>query len=332
VLLKMSEVHAMIARAEPLLWPGQPPQADIAILQPRSSEVWDPVGVSDATNVDLNRFTVDYMAEIYDLYRGLQQENIPADFVPEDVLTDDGLRGYKVLYVTEPDFPREYVPALLKWVRNGGTLVSVSGAFSRDRYDEPMAEFQEARGIVEAPRPRLMLPNADFVPVGGRIDDWEVSGVEHPIAASQDTVLANFENGKPAIVERKDGRGLFIHYAFLPGTSAYRSRNRKADYFSATALKWICYPARRAAVVSAVQVDSQQVETPLLLSPAGAAITLLDWRNESISAAVHVTARTGFQPKSVESVTRGALEFVQQGDRTTFELPLQGADIVLLRK
>jgi len=64
----MSRVHAMLAKADDLLWPGRKPQAQVAILQPRSSEVWDPLGVSDATNNDLNRLTVDYMAEIHDLY------------------------------------------------------------------------------------------------------------------------------------------------------------------------------------------------------------------------------------------------------------------------
>jgi len=62
---------------------GKPPRSEVAILAPRSAEVWDakdiatPNQIQDATNNDLNRHTVDYMAEVFDLYLALQHANIP---------------------------------------------------------------------------------------------------------------------------------------------------------------------------------------------------------------------------------------------------------------
>ena len=113
VLAKMAEAHRMIGAAEDVLWPGKPPQSEVAILMPRSSLVWDakeiaiPKQIQDATNNDLNRAAVDYMAEVFDLYLALQHANIPAAFLDEDDLTAEGLKPYKVLYVTEPNIPEE---------------------------------------------------------------------------------------------------------------------------------------------------------------------------------------------------------------------------------
>lgn len=331
LLPKLAQVHRMIAKAEDVLWPGQKPQAQVAILQPRSSELWDSNGISDATNTNMNRATVDYMAEVYDLYRGLQQQNIPADFVSEGELTPAGLKGYKVLFVTEPNFPREWIRGLSKWVNDGGVLVSVSGAFTSDRYNDPMSDFQEVRGITEKQRPRLMVPDADKLPKSGAIDGWSIYGVKGQIIQPGGEVTANFDDGSPAIIERKSGKGAYIHYAFLPGISAYVSRDKKSGFFPEAALKWIAFPVHQAAVQTPVSVDQLNVETPLLLSPDGAAVTLLNWRKEDLSR-LNVTVHPPFAVKSVESVTTGKIPFVQKGGAVTFPMPLKGADIVMLKK
>jgi hypothetical protein len=41
IVRDMRRAHAMIGRAEALLWPGRRPSASVAILVPRSSYVWD---------------------------------------------------------------------------------------------------------------------------------------------------------------------------------------------------------------------------------------------------------------------------------------------------
>ncbi|MDB6031112.1 MAG: hypothetical protein JWM16_1450, partial [Verrucomicrobiales bacterium] len=89
VLPKMAEAHAMIAAAEETLWAGKRPKSQVAIVMPRSSQFWDAnpispkVAIEDATNNHLNEHTVDYMAEVFDLYLALQHANIPVDFVDE---------------------------------------------------------------------------------------------------------------------------------------------------------------------------------------------------------------------------------------------------------
>ena len=70
-------------------------------------EIAIPTQIRDATNNQLNRATVDYMAEVFDLYLALQHANVPVDFVEEDDLSAEGLKDYRVLYVTEPNIPVE---------------------------------------------------------------------------------------------------------------------------------------------------------------------------------------------------------------------------------
>ena len=72
------------------------------------------------------------------------------------------------------------------------------------------------------------------------------------------------------------------------------------------------------------------VETPLLLAREGAAITLLNWRGESVNA-LNVTARVPFKVTRVESVKRGRITFRESRDGVAFSLPLDAADIVTLR-
>lgn len=355
ILPRMGTVAHMVAAAEDLLWLGRKPQAQVAILQPRSSEVWDPNGIADATNTHFNSRTTDYMAETYDLYRGLQQQNIPADFVAEDALTPADLKGYKVLFVTEPDFPQEEIPGLMDWVRQGGILVSVSGALAADRYDAPMSTFQQVSGIVEMPRKRLMVPDASLLsPVDSLDDGWVVYGVRGSIREFKGAVLAHFKDGTPAIVQNRLERGAFIHFAFLPGISAYAelsgksslvptgilrdsmpgtspSRDGIENIYSATALKWIAYPVQKAGAQPPVTVDQLDVETPLLLSSQGAAITLLNWRGKNVDR-LEVAARVPFKVRTVESVTIGNLPFSRKGNSISFSMPLAGADIVMLKK
>ena len=164
----------MIGAAEDVLWPGKPPRSQVAILAPRSAEMWDakeiavPNQIQDATNNDLNRATVDYMAEVFDLYLALQHANIAVEFIDEDDLSPQGLKPYRVLYVTEPNIPVEGQQGIVDWVRSGGTLCSVSGAGQGDRYDEPCDVLSQATGIQEQPRSRLLVAETRALSEGGQ--------------------------------------------------------------------------------------------------------------------------------------------------------------------
>jgi hypothetical protein len=344
VLPQLAEAHRMIGAAEDVLWPGKPPRSEVAILAPRSAEMWDakeiavPNQIQDATNNDLNRATVDYMAEVFDLYLALQHANIAVEFIDEDDLSPQGLEPYRVLYVTEPNIPVEGQQGIVDWVRAGGTLCRVSGAGQGDRYDEPCDVLSQATGIQEQPRSRLLVAETRALKkVGngaGKPGPFEAVGVRSTVTAPADSVAARFDDGSPAVAERAVGRGRVVHFAWMPGISYWKSSSQVKDGlpvgFSNSLREWIIWPVRLANVSLPVTVNQPLVEAPMLASPQGIAVTLLNWTDELLPE-VQVEVRTDRDFGRVESVHLGKLDFQSANGRIRFVLPLQTVDIVMLQ-
>lgn len=348
VLPKMAETHAMIGKAEALLWPGRPAPSPVAILHPRSAELWDakqvavPTMIHDATNTSLNAATVDYMAEAFDLYLALQHANIPCDFVDEDDLSAVGLRGRKVLYVTEPNVPAEGQQGLLEWVKAGGTLVLVSNAATADRYDDPCDLLRSGLGLREQPRERLLLRNAEALTdagagTGARFGAFRAVGPRATFLAPPAAgALASFADGAPALVEAAAGKGAAVCFSWMPGLSYYRSGTFRRDAlptgFAAPLREMIAYPVRKAGVMPPVRLDRAMIETPLLLSEQGGALTVLNWSGAP-QANVRCTVQLPWPVTSVRAVKAGKLAFTQARGAVTCTLPaLAGADIVLFAR
>ncbi len=114
------------------------------------------------------------------------------------------------------------------------------------------------------------------------------------------------------------GRGRIVQFTWMPGT------------FSETIRGTMISPVQTAKIVPPVTVDRPMIETPLLLSEKGGAVTLLNWTGEA-QKTVKLTVRVPFKAKSVESVKQGKLDFSQAEEGATCVLPLDAADILLLR-
>jgi hypothetical protein len=345
LLRKITETNGMIGAAEDVLWPGARPRPQVAILMPRSAQAWDakdielPLQIQDATNTNLNSETVDYMAEVFDLYLALQHENIPVDFVDEDDLTAKGLEAYRVLYTSAPNIPTEGQEGIGEWVRNGGgTLVTITGAATHDRYNEPSRVISNLSGITEQPRDRLLVSSLDALKAvargQGSQGEFTVSGARGNITGSKEGAEATFEDGSPAVIQRTVGKGRVVHFAWTPGLSYAKSQTATKDGlpvgFSESIRRWIIYPVQLAGIQRPVGLSLPMIEAPLLLSKEGAAITLLNWRGEPVNG-LNVTAQVPFKVTRVESVKRGKITFKESKDGVAFSLPLDAADIVTLR-
>ena len=345
VLREMAEAHRMIGAAEDLLWPGKRQQPQVGILAPRSAELWDAMGaplptqIVDATNTDLNAHTVDYMAEVFDLYLALQHADIPVDFVDEDDLSPDGLEPYRVLYATEPNIPMEGQQGIARWVRAGGTLVTVAGAGRKDRYNEPCHLLSELAGIVEQPRERLLVPNLVTLESVGevRTAKGKLTAVDARarVVRASGRVEARFEDGAPAIVWSQAGKGQVVHFAWMPGMSYARSasgsRDRLPVGYSEALRRWIVYPTALAKVEPPVAVDRAMVETPMLVSSEGAVVTLLNWTGEPLQRVTLSFRDLPFSIRKIDSVERGPLVFQNSHGRVVCSLRLGAADILELR-
>jgi hypothetical protein len=136
------------------------------------------------------------------------------------------------------------------------------------------------------------------------------------------------------MIERKVGEGRAVHFTWMPGISYFKSstatKDKLPEGFSEAIRGMITYPVQAAKVVPPVTVDRAMIETPLLLSEKGGAVTLLNWTGESVPQ-VKMTVEVPFAVKSVESVKQGKLEFARTDKGVACALPLAAADIVLFR-
>jgi hypothetical protein len=301
----------------------------VAILMPRSSQMWDaadieiPTVIRDATNTDLNRATVDYMAEVFDLYLALQHANIPTEFISEDELNAADLARWQVIYATAPDVPREGLLALLAWAHGGGTLVTVPGALTHDRYHQPLDLYPLATR-----HERLLIDHVNQLDAG-------------PALEFEDGDLPTFgPMTELSMEEHPVGAGRLLHFGFFPGLTYYRSGDERADKlpvgFSDTLREIIIAPVREAGIVPPVTVSVPLVETPVLVSPRGATVTLLNWTGAPIDD-LAVTLRLPLPVGSIESLRHGVLTVADAADSqtgapaVTVSLPLDAADILLVR-
>ncbi|MHB0936227.1 MAG: beta-galactosidase trimerization domain-containing protein [Armatimonadota bacterium] len=326
VLPAMARAHRMIAKAEPVLWPGRRPPTPVAMLYPRSAQLWDTKGVADRTNVRVDTRTADYLGEVYGQFRALQRLNVPYDYIEEIDLTADGLKPYRLLYVTAPNVPEEGQRALVEWVRGGGTLVTVAGATTADRYNDPCNALNEAIGLRLAPWQRMNVPNIGELAISaegaGTQGKLTARGSLGMVEAHQGKVLSTFADGTPAVILTPLGKGQVLHYALFPGMS-YISQPEM--------LSWLSLPIEQAQIDPPVKVAPDvDMEAPLLTSGAGTAVTLLNWGRQPQDK-LAVSVRVDFPVKAVESVTHGPLPFVVKDNRVSFMLPLKYADIVVIR-
>ncbi len=343
VIPAMAEAHRLLGRSEGLLWPGRMLRSPVGLLWPRSAQMWDateeriPKSIQDATNTDLNRQTVDYWAELFNLYQALQHANIPADVVDEDDLTDEGLRGFKVLYVTAPNIPEEGQRALVRWVERGGVLAMVCGAGQLDRYNEPSRILSRGLGYSEKAPSRLVVSHVRQLPEsgagGGLWGGFTAHGPRSELVAPRGEVLAAFDDGSPAVIRWKVKRGSCVRFSWFPGLSyAARQRGTAPDGlpggWDPVLRAMIVDPVRAAGVVPPVRVDREFVETPMLVSEKGIAVTLLNWWGAPLEV-LKVEIDAGYRPARIESARLGSLSFeMAEGGTIRVELPLGAADIL----
>ena len=344
---QIASASRMIAGADDLLFEGEMPYSSLAILYPRSSWMWDVVNGSDHDDHDIDEdqgsTEMDYQAVVYGLFRAIgQYSNRQVDFIDEDSLTAEGLAPFRALIVTEPNVPTSGQEAILKWVAAGGHLATCSGAMASDRYARPTSTLSDATGVTEAPRARVMdtshqghkgkqWPNLVHNASGqlGRLSAYIVRS-HFTRLGGRSTALAVFEtDNTPAVVRSDVGQGRVTQFGFLPTTpfpfmDAY---DPSPDFNRAPIDGSIPYlldfldqagVAPRVNITSADGTNVERVETPLLVSDAGAVLTILCWQTRAVPPApqpplslqISVRVELKAKPTAVDSVALGKpLEF-----------------------
>jgi hypothetical protein len=320
---------SILGRAEDLLygstWAAAP---EIAVVNPRSSEIW-------------NRFTgspAPYENAKW-VYAALAHAHLPVDPIDEGLLATADLSRYKVIYISGTHLTSAAAAKVAAWVQAGGVLYTSGGGLANDESNRPLTALApllglEARGPVElwskvqpygatalelyaGSGPEISGSLGTFVPVVGRESLKPAAGTE---------VLAKFADGGPALTRHAAGKGQVWVAGFFPGLE-YSAGVRKEDFDMARDFD----AARRAFVTAAalervkpvVEASEPLVEGLLLRNEANGtrALTLMNWGYRVKGPVGKKTHKELIALKDVRITLRAAGE-ISKATSTVLQKPL----------
>jgi hypothetical protein len=337
-----ADANRLIARSEHLMTGAKPPRAEIALLWPITSQMYD-----------LNKdgywtYNRDFTVEMQQVWFALNHHNFPVEFVDETMIAQGALNKYKVLYLTGPNVGRKAAENIAGWVGKGGRLWASASAGMRDEYNQPLDVLDRVLGIgnrvvnktetdysskggLRALQPLTgvkMAANAGFPAA------WPAYGSRTAFQLAGGKVIGSFDDGAPAVVRHQHGAGQALYYGAMPGLAYSRGATEQSGQPT------IDYPRELAPLITALPTalnikkpattSVPFVEGAVLQSPKGIAVTLLNWSGKP-AGSVTVTINDVPRLKSVRSARLGTLKYKKQGNSITLQLSMpQVTDVILV--
>jgi len=345
---KIAEANSMIAESEDLTFPGTTETARVGLVLPLSANAWHSAGGKDSA---MDWYT-ERAYEVTRLFLALKNSNVPVQFIHEDDLLlaagqayPEALKSFQLIYLTESNLPVRAKKGLEAWVTMaGGTLATVAGAGYHDEYDLESSFLDDPKffGVKET-----LVTSRQVGPSHLEGDVW-VKPYGHATCENCSDValqtlnikvVARFSDKSPAILQRQVGRGNVIHFTWLVGASYFLGKhqpsiedaNKLPEDFSEVLREWIVYPLKVSQFVPSLTLSSSLVEALPLRSEQGAAIVLINWRNQAIpKLRVTLDPRRWEKITCVKSVKRGVLQMTEDSKTRAmgFDLSLDAGDIV----
>lgn len=337
----ISRALRRLGRAERLLFPGRPSRGSVAVQIAGGSAPWDNGLCSEVHNVESSC-----------LHTALTHGGYSVDFVDDRDLAAGALeqRGYRVLYLTQPNMTVRAQAAVTRWVRAGGTLAVTPGTATADEYNTPTTAFDGLLGVrARGPAKRECLPSvfdppsnptrtAVLHPDGGEFGGTaiELHGPVSGLTATTAATAATFsEASGKAITLRSFGNGRVIAYGFYPGWEYWLSADRRITHalpsgWGPAERQIAIAPARIAGAPRSIEVGVPGVEALRLESDAGIAVVLLNWTGAPIDT-LGVTVKNPGRFSRASSIERGALVAAPGADAAlSVTLPLETVDVLML--
>jgi len=345
-----------IGAVEDLLVEAMPAKAATALLYSSSSDAW-----TVKTNLA-------YGFDRMHTWLALAHAQVPVDVVGERQAERGGLVGYQVCYLSGPNLSQAAAQELTAWVRAGGTLWLTAGAAARDEFNRPLATIEDLlpmkRGECRDLQSHLsagtfirLLAAKDHVK--GEKLDAEVLSVKQSLEAGSGTeVLARFDDGSPALVRAKVGKGTVYSAGFLPAlayvkpalvarhaldekvaagatdldadTAAMLARSANPWEFPAAVREFIVAPVETAGVKRPLHCDTPLVDAVYMPHELGILIPLANYANRPVGPC-KLTVEVPRPIARVQSAVRGSVPFRLLSDgRVEISLPLENNDFLKL--
>ena len=305
-----------------------------------------------------------FAPERQDFYVALAHSYLPIDIVSEgDITQDDLLKNYSILYVTDPQVSTAAQGKIADWVKNGGRLWAQVGAANWNEFNQESTILNAAFGVKSRgwktqdgginPSAASWSANAskfNYQQVGTLKTSAAVFGgpVEMPVWGAKLTcepttakVIGQYEDGAPAILENKYGKGEAILVGALVGQSYIQAHYSTEEWKDWKPLeKWSFDSGTPARQLATGLANRAGVLRPALLSTSGVYNAVMDTPNATLVLLnnatgrpldkITVRVRDAGKVKRVESTRQNKVAFRLEKGEVVIETPLQNTDILCL--
>lgn len=301
------------------------------------------------------------------LYIALKHAYVPVDIVCEqDILEDDLLKEYSLLYLADPQVRRDVQMKIADWVKAGGRLWACLGAANWDEYNQPC----DALDAVFGARKRQMTAQDNWLPAStgiwatavsrfaykqlgtlkadapifGGVVELPVWGAKLACEPTTAQVLGKYEDGSPAVLSNKFGKGQALLVGALVGEAYmrthYAARPDKEGWTlesGAPARQLVAGLVGAAAVSRPVELSVPGFYTAVMDAPA-ATVVFVNGLAPQGKEPLKFTARIdpGGKVSAVESARQGKLRHQVQDGRVVVDLSCPPGeayvDMILLRR
>jgi hypothetical protein len=330
-LRQIGEALRMTARCEPDLLASDNRPCDAAILVANTSEMHEAYG------------SWGFARERLTLFQALLAAHVPVEIVgEEEIIEDNALSRYRVLYVGESHVDSRAQEAIKEWVRGGGTLWASYSALIRKEYDEDSRLFDEVFGLASRGEVAPLAERGEEVPVCkiAAADErlplvrFESRGQKPQYQLSTGKALASFEDGSAAVVLNAFGEGHAFLCGFrLSGTHASAEKEENSAALLRDARAALVRAAAEAAEVRPhVKVDVPALRTWVHDGPEQTVVFLI---NDSGGAIEDVPMEV-FLPRPATSAYSGRTGELQvepkEGSAVVkLNIPQDDCDIIVLK-
>ena len=261
-----------------------------------------------------------------------------------DILGEDDLAGrlekYRLLFVSDVHLRRACLPALVDWVRGGGTLYLGPNALSRDEYDRPLgldAMLDITRGTFTLhQRPgNLDTARKHFKALGtaGLADHPVTIFCGEQLLEGGETLEHDLDQNSPALVRFPAGKGqvmlsrLFAGLGYIgQATPVAGGFYSQLDYPEGPRA-WMRRVLERSGVAPRLATDHPLVEAMLKEAPKADLITLANWSGET--RRVTVVLRDPATYREITTVTGQNLTVTRQPGKLALAVTIGAGDYLI---
>jgi len=334
--------------------------ADIAAAKLRPSKA--AILVANTSDI-MQRHGMYFASERQQLYMALRHSGVPVDLVSEqDVLEDNILNNYSLLYVVDPQVRRDVQRKVAGWVQNGGRLFAEVGAMNYDEYSQPSNILHPVLGVSRndqviqttgnlrwgtlnpfSPRVGKFAFTAQgkiriaqtSITTAGEITAW---GMRLDATPTTGRVVGTYDDGKPAILVNSYGRGTAVLVGALTGEAYMRERynldypvtdkghlNGLTERTLATAL------VGHANIMKPAEVSVPGIYTSVMDAP-NSTLVFLNKAFEAPVGTVTVRIAVDGNVRAIQSTKLGSLRFQTDVGAVIVQLPLENSDILKITR